>query len=167
LKFGYCTLTVSCHNQKVVEQSFQMLQGLKYHGIVGVEYKHDPKTDRYKLIEINARAVNTSAIAPACGVDLPYIAYSDVIGKPLPPVTDWHDDVKWIWLTQDAFAARELNRLGQMSFRQWIASIKGKRVHAVFAPDDLKPFAFYAIQFLATHLPKVLSHLWRPSSPKK
>lgn len=157
LKFGYCTLTVSCHNDKVVEQSIRMLQGLNYHGIVGVEYKHDPKTDQYKLIEINARAVNTSAIAPACGVDLPYIAYSDMIGQPLPPVTDWLDDVKWCWLTQDVFAAREMNRLGQMSFRQWLASISGKRVHAVFALDDLRPVVFYLTKFLATNLPKFLA----------
>jgi D-aspartate ligase len=161
LKFGYCTLTVSCHNQKVVDQSIQLLQGMNYHGIVGVEYKHDPKTDRYKLIEINARAVNTSAIAPACGVDLPYIAYRDSIDQPLPPVTDWKDDVKWVWLTQDAFAAREMNRLGTMSLRQWLRSIKGRRVHAIFAGDDLKPVVYYLAAFLAQNVPKVLAHIWR------
>jgi predicted ATP-grasp superfamily ATP-dependent carboligase len=161
LKFGYCTLTVSCENPTVVEQSVRLLQGLNYHGIVGVEYKHDPKTDRYKLIEINARAVNTSAIAPACGVDLPYIAFRDAIGQPLEPVTRWKNDVKWIWMTQDIFAARELNRQQQMTFRQWLQSIKGKRVHAVFASDDLRPVAYYLAEFFGTHLPKLLSKLLR------
>lgn len=161
LKFGYCTLTVSCENPAVVEQSVQLLQGLKYHGLVGVEYKHDPKTGRYKLIEINARAVNTSAIAPACGVDLPYIAFRDAIGQPLAPVTRWKNGVKWIWMTQDIFAARELNRQQQMTFRQWLQSIKGKRVHAVFAGDDLRPVVYYLAEFFRTHLPKLLSKLLR------
>jgi predicted ATP-grasp superfamily ATP-dependent carboligase len=92
-------------------------------------------------------------------VDLPYIAFRDAIGQPVEPVTRWKNDVKWIWMTQDVFAARELNRQQQMTFRQWLQSIKGKRVHAVFAGDDLRPVAYYLAGFLRTHLPKLLARL--------
>ena len=157
LDFGYCTLTVSCENATVVEQSVRLLQSLRFHGIVGVEWKHDPKTDRYKLIEINARAVNTTGIAPACGVDLPYIAFADSIGQPVEPVTRWKTGVKWIWLTQDVWAARELMRSGQLTVRGWWRSISGKRTHAVFAGDDLRPFLDDIGRILAKQSRKLLA----------
>jgi predicted ATP-grasp superfamily ATP-dependent carboligase len=138
--FGYCTLTVSCDEPQVREQSLRLLQGIGYHGIAGVEWKHDPRTGLYKLIEINARAVNTIGIAPASGVDIPYIAYRDAIGQPLPPVFTWKQGVKWIRLIQDIDAARILHRTGRLSMGKWWRSIRGKRVHAVFAWDDLRPF---------------------------
>ncbi|MCX7055076.1 MAG: hypothetical protein NTU56_12875, partial [Proteobacteria bacterium] len=62
--FGYCTMTVSCHDDVVVRQSLQLLQGIGFSGICGVEYKFDAATGEYKLIEINPRPVNTIGLAP-------------------------------------------------------------------------------------------------------
>lgn len=157
LDFGYCTLTESCENGTVVDQSVRLLQSLQFHGIVGVEWKHDPKTDRYKLIEINARAVNTTGIAAACGVDLPYIAFADSIGQPVEPVTRWKTGVKWIWFTQDFWAARALMRSGQLTLRGWWRSISGTRTHAVYAGDDLRPFLDYIGRILAEQSRKLLA----------
>ena len=140
IDFGYCTLTVTCDEPQVREQSLRLLQGLGYHGIVGVEWKHDPRTGLYKLIEINARAVNTIGIAAACGVDIPYMAFKDALGEPLPAVTSWKIGTKWIRLTQDIGAARSLQRQGRLSWRDWLRSLRGPLVEAVFARDDLRPF---------------------------
>lgn len=52
IKFGYCCATISCHNDVVERQAKQMLQIADYTGIVGIEFKLDPKTQEYKLIEI-------------------------------------------------------------------------------------------------------------------
>ncbi len=138
--FGYCTMTVSCDEPQVREQSLRLLQGLGYQGIAGVEWKHDPRTGLFKLIEINARAVNTIGLAPACGVDLPYLAYMDAIGQPLPPVKSWKPGVKWVRITQDLMAAWTLHRLGRLTYRDWWQSLKGPLVDAVFAWDDPRPF---------------------------
>lgn len=140
IDFGYCTLTVSCREPRVREQSLRLLQGLGYHGIAGVEWKHDPRTGLFKLIEINARAVNTIGVAPACGVDLPYLAYMDAIGQPLPAVDTWEPGVKWVRITQDTSAAWTLHRLGHLTYREWWKSLKGPLVDAVFAWDDPRPF---------------------------
>lgn len=139
IDFGYCTLTVSCDEPQVREQSLRLLRGLGYFGLAGVEWKHDPRTGLIKLIEINARAVNTIGIAAACGVDLPYLAFKDAVGEPLPPVHAWRQGVKWVRLVQDVFAARMLYRLGRLSPREWLRSLRGKRVGAVFAWDDPWP----------------------------
>ncbi len=137
--FGYCTLTVTCENQMVVDQSLKLLRGMRFHGIVGVEWKLDPRSNQYKLIEINSRAVNTIGIAPACGVDVPYIALCDAVGSPLEPVLRWRSGVKWVRLSQDVLAARTLYRRGQLTLPRWLWSLKGPRTHAVLAFDDLAP----------------------------
>lgn len=144
IDFGYCTLTVTCHNQEVQELSIKLLSELKFKGIAGIEWKLDPKTGTYKLIEINPRAVNTTGAAIAAGVDLPYIAFLDAsIDDQAPYVTEWKDGAKWIWLTQDIWSAKELHDKGLLSYREWQKSIRGKRYHAIFSLDDLKPFISY------------------------
>lgn len=148
IDFGYCTLTETCYDTIVEKQSIKLLKSIGFHGISGVEWKLDPKTHQYKLIEINPRAVNTTGAAIACGVNLPYIAYLDKIKQNIEPVTQWKDGIKWIWFTQDIWAAKELNKNGRLSFYEWWKSLKGVRVHAIFAIDDLRPFIGYALQFI-------------------
>ena len=48
--------------------------------------------------------------------------------------------MKWIWLTQDLWAARELRGRGELTLLDWLKSLRGPRVHAVYAGDDLRPF---------------------------
>ncbi|MDO8344551.1 MAG: hypothetical protein Q7T48_15220 [Cellvibrio sp.] len=145
IDFGYCTMTESCHNPIVLDQSQRLLSAINYYGVAGVEWKLDPATETYKLIEINGRPVNTTGCAIAAGVDLPAIAYFYAIGQPLPPVTDWQDGERWAWLAMDFWAARELASIGQSSLRSWLKEALSIKADAVFARDDfLLSFNYYA-----------------------
>lgn len=136
IDFGYCTFTRSCHNETVLEQSVQLLQAIQYQGVAGVEWKLDPATDTYKLIEINGRPVNTTGCAMAAGIDLPAIAYFDAIGRPLPAATEWDDNQCWAWLNKDFWSAKELIGLNRLTWRQWLSDIASVKADAIFAWDD-------------------------------
>jgi predicted ATP-grasp superfamily ATP-dependent carboligase len=157
IDFGYCTSTVSCHNDTVERYAARMLERVGYHGIVGIEFKFDFRTETYKLIEINTRPVNTIGLSVGCGINLPKIAYCDAVGIEQQDRQDWHDGVIWIRLRQDFAAARELRKRGEMTFPQWLKSIRGKRVHAIYALDDLRPFFVYYRPYLRQQLAKVFS----------
>ena len=157
LDFGYCTMTVSCHDEVVQDQSIRLLRGLGYQGISGVEWKLDPRTGKYKLIEVNPRAVNTIGIATACGVDLPYIAFKDKVSGGETHVTEWLDGIKWMDFEQDIWAARELHQRGELSLHEWWNSLAGTKVDATYASDDLRPFAAYFLGFMKARM----SQLWR------
>lgn len=145
IKFGYCCATISCHNDTVEQQAKRMLSEAGYTGIVGIEFKLDPKTNTYKLIEINTRPVNTTGISIGCGVNLPLIAFKDAAGEKQTPVTDWEDDVTWVWLYHDFWVVKEMKALGLITYKEWFQSIRGRRVHAIFAWDDIAPvWAFYS-----------------------
>lgn len=146
IDFGYCTMTESCHDPVVLDQSQRLLAAIDYYGVAGVEWKLDPATETYKLIEINGRPVNTTGCAMAAGVDLPAMAYFYAIGQPLAPVTDWKDGERWAWLTMDFWAARELAALGHGSLWTWIKQARSIKADAIFAWDDLAfSFNYYAI----------------------
>jgi predicted ATP-grasp superfamily ATP-dependent carboligase len=140
LRFGYATLMESCEDETVVQQTLRLLQGLHYHGIVAVEWKRDPESDDYKLIEINARAPNAIALATACGVDLPYIAFADAIGERVPRLTRARTGVKWLWFVADLWAARQLMRRRELKLGEWLRSLRGKKAYPVYAADDILPF---------------------------
>ena len=109
---------------EVVEQGLALLRALAFHGISQVETKRDPRDGRYKLMEVNPRLWQWHSLAAACGVDLPYIAYRDLIGEPLPPARMHGDGKRWaITLMAGLPAAIE----------------RPPYVDAVFARDDPKP----------------------------
>jgi predicted ATP-grasp superfamily ATP-dependent carboligase len=149
--FGYCTMTVSCHDDRVIEQSVRLLQGIGFAGICGVEYKYDATTRQYKLIEINPRPVNTIGLAPACGVDLPWIAYQDLVGEVVAPVTTWNDGVTWFRAWADLLAVRRLRGQGGPTLLEWLQSLRGPRIEAAFARDDWQPAWHHYRQALSEH----------------
>jgi predicted ATP-grasp superfamily ATP-dependent carboligase len=154
--FGYCSATVTCHNDEVEQYAKRLLAQSEYTGIVGIEFKFDSRTGLYKLIEINTRPVNTTGISIGCGVNLPLIAYRDAIGEVQEPITDWQDGVVWLWLEIDFFAALQLRKLERITYRQWLRSLRGKRVHAILAGDDWRPCINYYAGYLGKQVEKAL-----------
>lgn len=148
LDFGYCTLTESCVDPVVQDQSIRLLRGIGFHGISGIEWKRDPRSGAYKLIEINARAVNTIGMGGACGVDIPYLAYRDKAEGVATRVTEWRSGARWINLSDDFWAARSLHRQGKLSLGAWARSVARCRTDAIFAADDLRPFVPHVLAFL-------------------
>lgn len=110
--------------EEVVEQGLAFLRALGFHGISQVETKRDPRDGRYKLMEVNPRLWQWHSLAAACGVDLPYIAYRDLVGEPLPPARMYGDGKRWA-ITLMAGSPLALER--------------PPYVDAVFARDDPKP----------------------------
>jgi predicted ATP-grasp superfamily ATP-dependent carboligase len=119
---------------EVVEQGLALLRALSFHGLSQVEMIRDPRDGRYKLIEVNPRLWQWHGLAEACGVDLPWIAYRDLIGDRLPPVLKHESGKRWA-ITVMAGASH--------------AAQRRPYVDAVFARDDPKPalvhFARYTL----------------------
>jgi D-aspartate ligase len=110
--------------EEVVEQGLALLRALGFHGISQVEVMRDPRDGDYKLLEVNPRLWQWHGLAAACGVDLPWIAYRDLVGDPLPPSRMHGDGKRWA-VTLMAGSGHAFER--------------PPYVDAVFARDDPKP----------------------------
>ncbi len=80
---------------EVVDQGLAYIRGLGFHGISQIEFKRDPRDGLYKLMEINPRIWQWHGLAAAVGVDLPRIAYWDLLGARLPPATSKGKTKRW------------------------------------------------------------------------
>lgn len=121
---GTCRVGEAVWEQEPVDAALRLLQAFSYHGVSQVEFKRDARNGRFKLMEINARLWQWHGLATACGVDIPRIAYADLVGE-TPPKAHMNGDGK----------------------RWAITLLPGERpapqrppyVDAVFAFDDPKP----------------------------
>jgi D-aspartate ligase len=121
---GTCRVGEAVWVQQVVDAALRLLAAFEYHGLSQVEFKRDPRDGRFKLMEINPRLWQWHGLAAACGVDLPRIAYQDLVGAPTKEARMDGDGKRWA-----------------------ITLLPGERpapqrppyVDAVFALDDPKP----------------------------
>ncbi len=139
--FGYCCLTESVNDQEVFDLSVKLFRTLDYRGIGCAEFKRDPRDGTPKLIEINTRAVRTSMLAVAVGVDFPWIAYQDCTQSgDVVPALGGQVPVRWVHLRDEIWAASRLILAGELSFIGWIKGFLGKPlVFAEFSRDDMWP----------------------------
>jgi protein-tyrosine-phosphatase/predicted ATP-grasp superfamily ATP-dependent carboligase len=69
----------------LLESSRRLLEELRWTGVAMVEYKRDPETGNFALMEINGRFWGSLPLAIAAGVDFPHRLYLLLTGRPVPP----------------------------------------------------------------------------------
>jgi predicted ATP-grasp superfamily ATP-dependent carboligase len=135
---GTCRVGEALWVDEVVDAALRLLRAYGYFGLSQVEFKQDARDGRFKLMEINPRLWQWHGLAAACGVDLPRIAYADLVGDAPPDAS------------MDGFGKR------------WaITLLPGERpalqrppyVEAVFARDDPKPGFVHIARTLRSALP--------------
>jgi len=92
---GTCRVGEAVWVDEVAEQGLRLLRAVGFHGISQVEFKRDPRDGVFKLMEINPRLWQWHGLASACGVDLPLIAYRDLLGLPVDVVRMNGEGKRW------------------------------------------------------------------------
>jgi predicted ATP-grasp superfamily ATP-dependent carboligase len=129
---GTCRVGEAVWVQEVVDAALRLLGAFEYNGLSQVELKRDARDGRYRLMEINPRLWQWHGLAAACGVDLPRIAYADLVGESVPPAEMNGDGKRWA-ITLLA---------GEPP-----VFLRPPYVDAVFARDDPKPAFVQAARF--------------------
>lgn len=91
----------------------RLLRAARWHGVAMVEFKVDPASDRYILMEINGRFCASTALVIDAGVNIPYLAYRLHSGFPIEP-PEYRVGVSGRWLQGD-FTALLQHLKGQTS----------------------------------------------------
>ena len=138
--FGTCCLVESVWEPEIVKLGMQFLQNINYHGISEVEFKKDLRDNKFKFIEMNPRAWWQNSLAARCGVDLPYMAYMDAMGKDVEKVISKKNGIKWLYMFNVLRSSFESISKGELSFIDGIKSLRGEKEYAIFAWDDPLPF---------------------------
>ena len=129
-------------NDEVLDVSLRLFTAARYQGLGYVEMKRDRRTGRHYIIEPNiGRPTGRSAIAEGGGVELLMTMYCDAVGLPLPENRrQMYGGVKWIYLRQDLRSAWFYWRRGEITLKEYLKSIRGPKVFAIFSWRDPRPF---------------------------
>ncbi len=137
---GIGCFVISEYNQHLVDLSIDILSKAHYTGIALLQFKRDTNTEKFVLLEINARASSWNQLASYCGINIPYWAYLDVLQQPLPIESPQVNGVKYVYFKADLLALKEYRSQGDWTIRTWIGSYMGKKTYQLFCLDDPLPF---------------------------
>ena len=137
---GTVTLAISERDPELVADGTRFCQSIGYRGIVGLEYKRDREDDKYKLLDFNPRLMLSDMLTAYCGINLPLLQYLDVTGQSPGPRREYTEGVKWVDTIADFQAFRQYHERGELGWKDWLRSLRGARVFALFAWDDPLPF---------------------------
>jgi len=146
IRFGVGSLVESIQQPELLRIGTDLFKAIGYRGVGSVEFKKDERDGQFKLIEINPRYWQQNALAERCGMNFPLMDYLSVTGQNPTAIREYVAGVKWanIYMELDSFLSyRSENAL---TLRQWLASLRGKKVFSDAASDDWLP-GFYEIGF--------------------
>jgi len=144
-RFGSASLAESLWNQEIVEKSVSILKKMKFHGICGAEFKLDPRSGTFRIMEINIRPTLWFSITDASGVNVVYLAYRDLADLPCEDLSNQEKYGKWIYFVRDFASSIYYMICGELSIKRWIESLRGVNAHAIYAGDDFSPVIFMPI----------------------
>lgn len=163
--FGSASYAQSIYDPELKSSALAFLKAVNYRGLGGIEYKLDSRDDCYKIIEFNARFGMWDGLGAKCGVDLAYMAYCDALGIPLEPVQSYKENIIWVDWQRDTRAAIEYMRKEELTLGQWLKSMNGKKMWAIYSKDDWRPGAAFTFQLLGKLFKRFLGRRNRVKYP--
>jgi predicted ATP-grasp superfamily ATP-dependent carboligase len=148
LRYGTATFSKSIYISEILENAKPLIEALSYTGVCEIEFLWDTRDNKYKLIEMNPRTWLWVGLAKACGINYALLVYNYLNNIDNEYPGEYQVNVKWInWLTDCAFSLKAIFK-GDLSILEYIRSLKGKKVNAVFSWRDKMPgFAFAFLSF--------------------
>jgi predicted ATP-grasp superfamily ATP-dependent carboligase len=133
----------SVRMESLQQQALGQLQAIGYTGIANMNFKRNPHTGEFWLLEINPRVSQWNILASHCGINLPLLAYQEACGMPLSKVGPQKDAIYYLNFSNDLAAFRIYRREGLLTTLQYLRSLLLRpRISQCWNLADMKPFFF-------------------------
>ena len=161
-KTGTITAGLVEHVGPILEMSRRFVKSVGFYGISNIEYKYDERDGLYKLMEINPRTGLWNLSVLESGVNLPLMAYRDILGESI--ADESNEDGKLVWaitLFDMLVSLKGYRSNGEaeysLSYKEWRKSLKGfRKVDAIFKWSDPMPSLVHTFGLISYSLKKVL-----------
>ncbi|MEO8151829.1 MAG: hypothetical protein ABI605_02080 [Rhizobacter sp.] len=124
---------------KLFDYTARLLRGLRYHGIFGIEWLQCRTSGELYVIDFNARPFSSIGHLTDCGLNLPLLAYGELLGHemkgtaPRPSLAHLY----WADFMGDAYGFRVAN---DATWHGWLGSLLRCRSFAVWDWSDPGPW---------------------------
>jgi predicted ATP-grasp superfamily ATP-dependent carboligase len=139
IDFSYTSTFVEIvANEDVRAAATTLLGAIDFEGLVEVEFKFDARDRSYKVLDVNTRAWSWLALCEASGANFGHVLHALATSAPIPatPAAPGH---AWIHTVRDAAAALHLIARGDLTFADYLHSLRRRLTFASFAWDDPTP----------------------------
>jgi len=158
INFGASVYTEQVHVPELAEIGIPFVEKIGYRGFGEIEFKKDSETGKFYLIEINTRTTSLNELLYRAGINFTYVAYRDMIGKPLEPkAVEWSTGLVFQYLFEDVLAIRDYIREGQLTLGGVMKSLFRKKVPAVWSINDPGP----GFNYVSTVMGKIMKKVFR------
>jgi D-aspartate ligase len=139
VEFGRASTYVETAEAPRVEELSRALLGrIRFSGLAELEFKRDPRSGEFKLLDFNARTWGYHTLAGRAGVDFPYMLFRRQLGQRVAPRRA-RSGVRWVRVLTDLpTSVAEICR-GRLPLRGYARSLRGAHVEAVFSREDPLP----------------------------
>jgi D-aspartate ligase len=138
-EFGRAATYVESLSMPLVEElGKKFLCAIDYYGLVEIEFKHDVRDDKFKLLDVNARTWGFQCLGAAAGVDFPYMLFSDQLGREVLPASG-KPGVGWLRMITDLPMALGDIISMRLSPNAYFGSLRRTQVESVFCKEDPLP----------------------------
>lgn len=151
-------------NRKVMRMGRDIVGQLGVVGASKLDFKVDEATGEIKLLEINPRFTLWNYPGAKAGVNIPALAYQDIVQRGVVERQSTCRNVKWFDFGADFRSFREAQTRGDLTLGAWLKSlIGGTAVHELWAWNDPMPYVAGLLGAWALAKCKAgLGRLWKP-----
>jgi predicted ATP-grasp superfamily ATP-dependent carboligase len=144
--------------EHIFDLTQKLLEGLGYHGIFGIEWLLDRDTGEFYVLDFNARPFLTINHLADCGLNLPYLAYRELVGEDISntPLKPRLDHKTWMDFNRDFYSFNETIRVTKSNWLQWVTQSLACRSHAFWRARDPMPSLVQLRRFVARVYRKVI-----------
>jgi predicted ATP-grasp superfamily ATP-dependent carboligase len=155
---GFSTYVELVEEPQLLRLGLEIMRRLGHVGPMKLDFKRDPASGRYYLLECNPRFNLWNYLGAACGMNLPRIAVADISGEAVVPVTHYRTGVRWLSLGNDLRSVvRDYQPQGDWSWPGWLWSLRGRKIYDVFSWRDPWPWMKCVGRYLQANWRKVKS----------
>jgi D-aspartate ligase len=156
----------------IKELSLKLFRHVGLRGIANAEFKLDARDNQLKLIECNARFTAADCLLTASGLNLSLFVYNRLTGRPQQLPGTYRRGLRLWHPLRDYMSYRQLNKMGLLTFRDWVRSVLHPQIFPIFRWYDPLPaiinFVWRARRlFGRIRIPRLTGHplqveFWRP-----
>ena len=89
---GSSTMNFVADRPDILEYTYKLLKHMNWIGFCDMDWIDDPRDDKAKLMEINARFPDTVEMGISAGIEFPILMYRIAQGEKIEPVLDYEKD---------------------------------------------------------------------------
>ena len=129
------------YNEFLTEHSYEFFKKAGFSGIGSMEYKRDPRTGKFYMIEPTVcRTDFQEGVAIVNKVNIPWVAYQDIRGEGVAPQFQKKKARKsWMHVQHDRLARDWYIAQKKMTYWGWLSSLRHIRAFDAFALQDPGP----------------------------